>query len=67
MAGTVEGELGALVTKIRENAAGITDEDVSSLLARGHSEDALLELITAAAFGAADLRLAAAKRAIEGK
>jgi hypothetical protein len=67
MAGTLDGDLGTLVKKIRDDASAITDEDIATLTRAGHSDDALLEVIVCAAFGAGDLRLAAAKRAIEGK
>lgn len=61
--GTLGGELGALAKKIHEEAPAITDEDLATLR-RGHTDNALVELIAAAAFGAGDLRLAAAKRAL---
>ena len=61
------GALGALVKKIHDDASAITDDDVTSLTRAGHSDDSLFEIITAAAFGAGDRRLAAAKRAIGGR
>jgi hypothetical protein len=43
--------------QVRENAAGITDEQVKSLIAGGFSDDELFELTIAAALGAARKRL----------
>ncbi len=53
-----------LVQKIRAHAYMVTDEDVDRL--RGaYTEDQLFEIIVAAAFGAAEERLAAARRVLE--
>jgi uncharacterized protein (DUF2461 family) len=63
-AGTPPDDLRTLVAKIRTRAYTVTDEDVASLRGR-YSEDQLFEIIVAAAFGAAQDRLAAARRALE--
>lgn len=65
--GTLTGELGALIAKIHADASAITDDDVTALTRAGHSDDALFEVIAAAAFGAGAARLAAAKRAMGGR
>jgi hypothetical protein len=57
-------ELRALVEKIDRHAYEVTDEDLAELRAT-YSEDQLFEIIVAAAFGAADRRLAAGLRALE--
>ena len=57
-------ELRQLVEKIDRHAYEVTDEDLAALRAR-YSEDQLFEIIVAAAFGAADRRLAAGLRALE--
>lgn len=56
-------ELRALVEKIRRHAWRVTDEDVDALRAR-YDEDALFEIIVAAAVGAAEARLEAGLRAL---
>jgi hypothetical protein len=53
-----------LVQKIRTGAYTVTDEDVDRLKG-AYTEDQLFEIIIAAAFGAAEERLAAAHRALE--
>jgi hypothetical protein len=58
-------ELAALVQKVRLHAYRITDAEVAALRAK-HSDDVLFELIVAAALGAAQLRLEAGLRALEG-
>jgi hypothetical protein len=62
--GEAPAELRALVEKIQRHAYKVTDADLAALRAK-YSEDELFELITAAAFGAADRRLAAGLRALE--
>lgn len=57
-------ELTALVQKIRSRAYAVTDQDLDVLRSR-YTEDQLFEIIVAAAFGAAQERLAAARRALE--
>jgi hypothetical protein len=54
----------SLVQKIRSRAYTVTDEDLDGLRSR-YSEDALFEIIVAAAFGVAQEQLAAARRALE--
>ena|SRR5687767_14773645 len=63
-AGTPPAELVALVEKIHSHAYTVTDRDLDVLRA-SYSEDQLFEIIVAAAFGAAEQRLAAARRALE--
>jgi hypothetical protein len=62
--GTAPPELRTLVEKIRTRAYTVTDQDVSALKSR-YTEDQLFEVIVAAAFGAAEERLVAARRALE--
>ena len=62
--GEAPEELRALVEKIERHAYQVTDEDIASLRAK-YSEDQLFEIIVAAAFGAADRRLAAGLHALE--
>ena len=57
-------ELAPLVEKIRRHAYKVTDADVDALRGR-YSEDQLFEIIVSAAFGAAEARLAAGRRALE--
>jgi hypothetical protein len=59
-----QSNLARLVEKIRSCAYTVTDGDVDAV--RDHfPEDQLFELIVAAAFGAAQERLDAARRALE--
>jgi hypothetical protein len=62
--GTPPPELMTLVQKIRSRAYTVTDQDLDALRTR-YTEDQLFEVIIAAAFGAAQERLAAAHRALE--
>ena len=57
-------ELNDLAQKIRSRACTVTDQDLDALRSR-YTEDQLFEIIVAAAFGAANERLAAARRALE--
>jgi hypothetical protein len=57
-------ELQSLVEKIRTHAFTVTDADVEALQ-HLYSGDQVFEIILAAAFGAADERLAAARRAVD--
>jgi hypothetical protein len=63
--GEPPAELRELVEKIDRHAYRVTDEDLAALRAR-YSEDQLFEIIAASAFGAADRRLRAGLRALEG-
>ena len=63
-AGWPPQELVTLVEKIRSRAYTVTDQDLDALRSR-YTEDQLFEIIVAAAFGAAQERLAAARRALE--
>jgi hypothetical protein len=62
--GTPPPELAALVERIRAHAYKVTDGDVDGLKGR-YTEDQLFEIVVAAAFGAAEARLAAGLRALE--
>jgi hypothetical protein len=57
-------EVAALVDKIRRHAYEVTDSDLDALRGR-YTEDQLFEIVLAAAFGAAQERLAAGLRALE--
>ena len=50
-------ELRAYVQTVAANAWRVTDEDVDALKRAGHSEDAIFEVTTAAALGAAIMRM----------
>jgi len=62
--GTAPPELRSLVEKIRTRAYTITDQDLLALRGR-YTEDQLFEVIVSAVFGAAEERLASARRALE--
>jgi hypothetical protein len=62
--GSAPEELKALVDKIRSCAHTISDPDLDALRSR-YTEEQLFEIIVAAAFGAAQDRLTAARRALE--
>jgi hypothetical protein len=62
--GTAPPDLAPLVEKIRSRPYAVTDHDIDALRA-AYSEDQLFEIVVAAAFGAAEERLAAARRALE--
>ena len=62
--GSAPPELAALVEKIRSSPYAVTDQDVDALRNQ-YGEDQLFEIIVAAAFGAANDRIAAAQRALE--
>jgi alkylhydroperoxidase family enzyme len=62
--GTPPPDLAALVDKIRRHAYKVTDADIDALRER-YGEDQLFEIVVAAAFGAAEARLAAGLRALE--
>jgi hypothetical protein len=53
-----------LVQKIRSRAYTVTDHDFDALRSR-YTEDQLFEIVVAAAVGAAEEQLAAARRALE--
>ena len=58
--------LAAYVEKVALHAYRVTDEDIETLRAAGHSEDAVFELTLAAALGAAAGRYERALSALEG-
>jgi hypothetical protein len=64
MQGAPPPEFEALVRKIRAHAYTVTDQDLDALRSR-YTEDQLFEIIVAAACGAADERLEAARRALD--
>jgi hypothetical protein len=45
--------LASLITKVTYSAYRVTDEDIESLREAGYSEDAIFEVVTSAAVGAA--------------
>lgn len=53
------------VALVREQSYRITDRHIDDLREAGHSDDAIFELTVAAAFDAADERLAAALRLLD--
>jgi len=61
----VPGDLAAFVDKIHKHAYKVTDEEVAALRQK-YSDDYLFEVIAAAAFGAARMRLDAALKALAG-
>lgn len=63
-AGTPPAELTGLVAKIADDPYKVTDADLDTLRDR-YSEDALFEIVVAAAHGAAATRLQAALAALE--
>jgi hypothetical protein len=64
-AGEPPPELESLVSKIRDRAYTVTDQDLDALRSR-YSEDQLFEVIVAAAVGAAEHRLKSALAVLEG-
>ncbi len=62
--GSPPPDLTTLVDKIRRHAYEVTDSDLDALRGR-YTEDQLFEIVVAAAFGAAQERLAAGQRALE--
>jgi hypothetical protein len=50
-------ELRSYVQTVAANAWRVTDEDVNALKRAGHSEDAIFEVTSAAALGAAIMRM----------
>jgi alkylhydroperoxidase family enzyme len=62
--GCAPQELMSLVQKIRSRAYTVTDQDLDALRDR-YTEEQLFEIVVAAAFGAAQERLTAARRALE--
>jgi hypothetical protein len=63
--GDLPEALRAYVEKVHRHAYEVTDGDVRDLAASGYSEDQVMELTVAAAFGAARARLAAGLEAME--
>ena len=63
--GRAPAELVTLVEKVRSRAWSVTDLDIDALREL-YTEEQLFEIIVSAAFGAADERLQAALRALEG-
>ena len=65
---TVEAALrgeGELPSKVRDRAYEVTDRDLDALRAR-YSDDQLFEAVVAMVLGAAETRLRAGLRALEG-
>jgi hypothetical protein len=59
------GDLGAFAERVQHSPASVTDEHVRALVAAGHPEDAVFEVIICAALAAGLERLEAGRRAIE--
>jgi alkylhydroperoxidase family enzyme len=62
--GSPPADLTSIVQKIRSHAYTVTDRDIDALRSR-YTEEQLFEIIVAAAFGAAQERLAAAQRVLK--
>jgi threonine synthase len=60
----VPNSFGPYLTKVRERAYAVTDEDVQALKDAGYSEDEILELTVSAAVAAGLERLEAGLRAL---
>jgi alkylhydroperoxidase family enzyme len=60
----VPDSFGPYLTKVRERAYTVTDEDVQALKARGHSEEEIFELTVSAAVAAGLERLEAGLRVL---
>ena len=63
-AGTPPADLAAVVQKIQSRAYTVTSDDIDALRS-SYTDDQLFEIIVSAAVGAADARLAAARKALE--
>lgn len=61
----VTGKLGALVGKVAQRPAEVTDEDVGAVRAEGVSEDRVFELVVCAAVGQASRQYEAGLAALE--
>ncbi|MGK8521541.1 hypothetical protein ACRS6B_08270 [Nocardia asteroides] len=59
-------ELVAFAELVAERSYRVTEQDIAALKAAGHSDDEIFEATAVAAYGAADRRLRAARRAWEG-
>jgi len=57
-------DLESYVTKVREHAYKVTDEDVEALRQAGYTEDQIFEITVAAALGAGYRRFGAAQQAM---
>ena len=62
--GPLPDDLATFAEKVRERASTVTDEDVAALRKAGHDDDTIFEVVVSAAVGAANVRYAAARRAI---
>ncbi|MFE9583244.1 hypothetical protein ACFYO1_43205 [Nocardia sp. NPDC006044] len=60
-------ELAAFVDLVAERSYRVTEATVTGLTAAGHSDDEIFEAAAVAAYGAADRRLRAARRAWGGR
>ncbi|MBU3062558.1 hypothetical protein KO481_29285 [Nocardia sp. NEAU-G5] len=65
--GTVPEDLGPFVDTVARHAYRVTDDQVAGLRAAGRSDDEIFEATVVAAAGAADRRLRAALRAMQGR
>ncbi|MER7453474.1 hypothetical protein ABTW96_24660 [Nocardia beijingensis] len=62
----VPAELAAFADLVAERSYRVTEQEIAALKAAGHSDDEIFEATAAAAYGAADRRLRAARLAWEG-
>ncbi|WP_378735905.1 hypothetical protein [Nocardia brasiliensis] len=62
----IPAELAAFTDLVAERSYRVTEETIAALSAAGHSDDQIFEAAVVAAYGAADRRLRAARRAWEG-
>ncbi|WP_147130178.1 hypothetical protein [Nocardia ninae] len=62
----VPAELAAFIDLVAQRSSRVTAATVAGLTAAGHSDDEIFEAAALAAYGAADRRLRAARRAWEG-
>ncbi len=65
--GPLPADLALLATKVREEAYAVEDGDLARLQRAGHKDDALFEVVLAAAVGAGMSRLERALAVIGGK
>lgn len=59
-------ELAAFAELVADRSYRVTEQDIAALKAAGHDDDEIFEATAVAAYGAADRRLRAARRAWEG-
>jgi alkylhydroperoxidase family enzyme len=65
--GELPSELYSYINKVALHAYKVTDEDISTLLEAGYSEDAIFEITVSAALGAGMMRLQRGLAALKGE